>query len=61
MVLPNLGLLSVGAIALCLGTIISVKDNAKKQLKCKKCGAKEMRTRSGQIVCKNGHKIVIDK
>jgi len=60
-VLPNLGLFSIGTIALCIGIVISVKDYASKQLKCKKCGAKEMRTRAGHIVCKNGHKIIIGK
>jgi hypothetical protein len=60
-VLPNIGLLSVGAIALCAGAVMSVKERAGKQLKCSKCGAKEMRARAGHIVCKNGHRIVIDK
>ena len=60
-VLPDIGLLSVGAIALCVGTVMSVKGRADKQLKCGKCGAKEMRARAGKIVCKNGHRIVIEK
>jgi len=60
MPLPNFALLSIGAAALCAGTIISVKERADKQLKCKKCGTKEMRAKGGQIVCKNGHKVMID-
>jgi hypothetical protein len=60
-VLPNLGLFSVGAITLCIGIVISVKDRASRQLKCQKCGTKEMRARAGHMVCKNGHKIIVDK
>ncbi len=59
--MPNFALLSVGAIALCIGTVLAVKEHARRQLKCGKCGTKEMRARSGFIVCKNGHKIKINK
>jgi PHP family Zn ribbon phosphoesterase len=60
-VLPNLGLFSVGAIALCIGIVISLKDYESKQMKCPKCGTKKMRTRGGQIICNNGHKIIVDR
>ncbi len=61
MILPNLGLLSIGAVALCIGTIMSVKQHANKQLKCNKCGTREMRARAGHIICKNGHRIKINE
>ncbi len=60
MIMPNLGLLSVGAFALGLGTILSVKEQERKQLKCPKCGSTELKAKGGDLVCKKGHKITID-
>jgi hypothetical protein len=62
MVLPNMGLLSMGVTALCIGAVLSVKDQFKKKMtKCNKCGATSMRTRGGQIYCKNGHRVTIEE
>jgi tartrate dehydratase beta subunit/fumarate hydratase class I family protein len=59
-VLPNMGLLSMGVTVLCIGAVLTVKDHAKKQmLKCKKCGETKMRTKGGHIFCKNGHRVTI--
>ena len=60
MVLPNMGLLSMGVTVLCIGAVLSVKEQFKKQMiKCAKCGETKMRTRGGQIYCKNGHRVTI--
>jgi exosome complex RNA-binding protein Csl4 len=60
MVLPNMGLLTMGVTVLCVGAVLSIKEQLKKpMLKCTKCGETEMRTRSGQIFCKNGHRVTI--
>lgn len=60
MVLPNMGLLSMGVMVLCIGAVLSVKENFKKpMLKCKKCGETKMRTRGDTIFCKNGHRVTI--
>ncbi|HTZ18764.1 MAG TPA: hypothetical protein VMB78_10040 [Dissulfurispiraceae bacterium] len=61
MILPSIALFSIGAAALCIGTFMSVKDHADKQMKCKKCGTREMHATAGNIVCKNGHRIKIEK
>lgn len=60
MILPNLGLLSMGIMALCVGTVLSVREHTgKHMLKCKKCGESKMLTKDGKIFCKNGHRITI--
>jgi translation initiation factor 2 beta subunit (eIF-2beta)/eIF-5 len=58
MIMPNMELLSVGFVALCICSVLTRKDQREKRtLKCKKCGTKEMRARAGMIICKNGHKV----
>ncbi len=55
-----MGLLSMGITVLCIGAVLSVKEQFKKQmLKCTKCGETKMRTKGGQIFCKNGHRVKI--
>jgi len=59
-VLPNMGLLSMGVTVLCIGAVLSVKKQfTKSMIKCTKCGETKMRTRGGQIFCKNGHRVTI--
>jgi hypothetical protein len=58
MVMPSFELMSLGMVALGLGVVLSRKENSeKKMLKCKRCGTKEMRAKSGMIICKNGHRV----
>ncbi|MGO9377475.1 MAG: hypothetical protein ACLPN1_13940 [Dissulfurispiraceae bacterium] len=62
MVLPHLGLLSMGITALCIGTVLSAKEHTNKRMfKCKKCGEMKMHTKRGQIFCKNGHRVKMDE
>ncbi len=60
MISPNFGLLSVGVIALCLGTFLSVKEQERKQFKCPKCGSTKMKAKDGDLFCNKGHLITID-
>jgi hypothetical protein len=58
MIMPNMELLSIGFAALCVCSVLTHKEKREKStLKCKKCGTKEMRAKSGVIICKNGHKV----
>ncbi len=60
MVLPNMGLLTMGVTVLCVGAVLSIKEQlTKPMIKCTKCGETKMRTRGGQIFCKNGHRVTI--
>ncbi|HMK59901.1 MAG TPA: TFIIB-type zinc finger domain-containing protein [Dissulfurispiraceae bacterium] len=62
MVLPNLGLMSMGITALFVGLFLTVKDHEEKsKFRCKKCGETDMHTNAGRIYCKNGHRVIVDK
>jgi len=60
MILPNLELLSLGIVGICIGSFLTIREKRQKLLfKCKICGTKELRARRGMIVCKNGHRVKI--
>jgi hypothetical protein len=60
MIIPNYELLSLGIAMLCIGIVMTRRDKREKLLfKCPKCGIKQMRAKSGVIICKNGHRVKI--
>jgi DNA-directed RNA polymerase subunit RPC12/RpoP len=61
MVLPNLELFSLGMVGLCIGSVLWRKEKYEKSLvRCKYCGSKELRVKSGVIICKNGHRVRLE-
>jgi hypothetical protein len=62
MMQPNMTLITFAAAAICISTILYYKEQIEgRKLKCQRCGTSKMRIKKGNLICKNGHKVVVSE